>query len=590
MRIKSLSLFAILAAAILLPASAAQSFWYGDRENLDTFLGEDSIASFIECLDAEVLPNMEQDIDRSEVLADWYRSLDLIVEELSSDGKEALAQCLTTHILSELDANLEFNDNRDGDEGVTVHDPEKALSGYTLLSSIMGHGCDEVSPLGAPTFPVIDEEGNLISANTCGAILIDMDGNIVKEWPLVAVPAKMLPDGSVLGMAMTFADVGAIVGVESMMQMDWCGEETWRWPQNPYPVFPVLGGARVHHDFQREGNPVGYVSPGQEPSLSPTKNLILSNIVSPNPPSPPLLIPEISNFELLDDALYEIDTNGAIIWEWYPYQHFGQMGFKDAARDAIKNVSVAGIGGIPGSDGPTDWQHINSASYLGPNKWYDEQKANTWIFHPDNIIYDSRTANYLAIIARVNHPNGKWKIGDIVWRVGPFYPTDDNEGKVDQIIGPHLAHMIPQGLPGEGNILLFDNGGIAGYGSLLAGLPGTYPATFRDYSRVIEFNPKTQEMVWEYKYPETDESGRRFYSRLISGAQRLVNGNTLITEGVNGRIFEVNNQGEIVWEYIHKEEYANGALGLLGFLPPTAIYRAYRAPAEWVPIDRTCSE
>ena len=57
-----------------------------------------------------------------------------------------------------------------------------------------------------------------------------------------------------------------------------------------------------------------------------------------------------------------------------------------------------------------------------------------------------------------------------------------------------------------------------------------------------------------------------FYSPYVSSSQRLPNGNTLITEGFRGRIFEVNNN-EIVWEY---NEFYN------------TFYRAYRIPPEWV--------
>jgi hypothetical protein len=62
-------------------------------------------------------------------------------------------------------------------------------------------------------------------------------------------------------------------------------------------------------------------------------------------------------------------------------------------------------------------------------------------------------------------------------------------------------------------------------------------------SRIFEVDPKTNEIVWSY------EPGETFRSWHISGCQRLENGNTLITEGENGRIFEVTQAGEIVWEY-----------------------------------------
>jgi len=258
---------------------------------------------------------------------------------------------------------------------------------------------------------------------------------------------------------------------------------------------------------------------------------------------------------------------------------------------------------VRGQGPGTDWTHMNALSYVGPNRWYHDghggkghhgygkghhgygKGKGDLRFHPDNIIFDTRTSNILAIVARYDHPDGDWKSGDIVWRVGPHYSPSKPEHKLGQIIGPHMTHMIPKGLPGAGNILVFDNGGRAGYGSLLPGLPGHYPSTWSDYSRVIEFNPKTLKIVWQYKCPQPryDDEGnlleRKFYSRLISGAQRLKNGNTLITEGSNGRVFEVTRKGKIVWEYI--SPYDDQLAGPPG-LGKNAVYRAYRVPANWV--------
>ena len=66
----------------------------------------------------------------------------------------------------------------------------------------------------------------------------------------------------------------------------------------------------------------------------------------------------------------------------------------------------------------------------------------------------------------------------------------------------------------------------------------------RATSRVLEINPVTLELVWSYTNP-------RFFSTNISGAQRLPNGNTLITAGAGGRMFEVTKEGAIVWEYMY---------------------------------------
>jgi hypothetical protein len=65
-------------------------------------------------------------------------------------------------------------------------------------------------------------------------------------------------------------------------------------------------------------------------------------------------------------------------------------------------------------------------------------------------------------------------------------------------------------------------------------------------SRVLEFDPKTRANVWEY----TGNPRYTFHSPFISGAQRLKSGNTLICDGMWGRIFEVTPDKELVWEYI----------------------------------------
>ena len=71
-------------------------------------------------------------------------------------------------------------------------------------------------------------------------------------------------------------------------------------------------------------------------------------------------------------------------------------------------------------------------------------------------------------------------------------------------------------------------------------------------------------------FPRSGQN-HHFMSWYISGAQRLPNGNTLITEGDNGRVFEVSyDSKDIVWEYISPSRAHD-------------IYRAYRIPPEWVP-------
>jgi len=310
-----------------------------------------------------------------------------------------------------------------------------------------------------------------------------------------------------------------------------------------------------------------------EPMIEGGKTLILSNSYPD-----PNLTAHISDFPLFDDTVRELDWDGSVLWQWEGWQHFEQFGFDAAARDAIKTIGREGR--------EKDWLHANAASWIGPNKWYDQGDLR---FHPENVILSFREANITLIVARYDHPEGQWLSGDVVWRVGPDYSEGHPEHKLGQIIGQHCVHMIPQGLPGAGNILTFDNGGTAGHGAVVPGLDrGANPNKLRDFTRVIEYDPVTLDLIWEYKQPnptaDYDGDGdikgneRKLFSGFISGAQRLENSNTLICEGAAGRVFEVTTEGEIVWEYISPYTGAAGSM-----VSRNTTFRAYRVPASWIP-------
>ena len=86
----------------------------------------------------------------------------------------------------------------------------------------------------------------------------------------------------------------------------------------------------------------------------------------------------------------------------------------------------------------------------------------------------------------------------------------------------------------NGRMMVFDNRGKKCCGG-------------EEESRVMEFDPVTQEVIWTYEGGEDVE----FYSHSCGSCQRLPNGNTLISESDYGRAMEVTSQGEIVWEYLN---------------------------------------
>ena len=311
----------------------------------------------------------------------------------------------------------------------------------------------------------------------------------------------------------------------------------------------TIWAARQHHDWQREGNPVGYYTPGADPLVDRGKTLILAH--------KKLMAPAITDKRLDDDYIVEVSWDGEILWEWLASDHFDEFGFDQDSKDAIRNAVK-----YSEETQAFDWLHINSATYVGPNIWYDQGDQR---FHPDNIIISGREANLIAIISRA---------GNIVWKMGPDFRSDDKHMAIGQIIGQHHPHIIPKDLPGAGNLMVFDNGGSAGYGAPNPLAPDGVSTLTRFTSRVIEFNPVTFELMWEYA--PAGRANYQFFSRNVSSAQRLPNGNTLITEGAEGRLFEVTAEKEIVWEYMMP--YFEG-----NTYPVSRTYRAYRVPYDWIP-------
>jgi hypothetical protein len=404
--------------------------------------------------------------------------------------------------------------------GTTIYDPERAWSGYTVLS-----------PLGAQA-----------------AIVIDMNGNVVKRWDgyvnSAGGPVRVLPEGQVVAATGSNAPKQESLALE---QRDFDGNVVWRLDRNERITRgedETIWALRQHHDWQRDDFPAGYYSPGATPSLEGSNTLVLTHTTH--------VVPAVAGDAMVeDDRIIEVTWDGEIVWEWIAGEHIDEFDFDEAAR--------AAIAASPRGRGAFDWLHVNSATYVGPNRWYDDGDER---FAPENVVISSRSASVVAIIGRD---------GSIVWQMGLDDSTPELR-RLRQIIGQHHAHIIPMGLPGAGNMMIFDNGGSSGYGAPNAIAPSGSGIHARATSRVIEINPVTFELVWSY-------AGPHFFSTNISGAQRLPNGNTLITEGAGGRLFEVTAEGDIVWEYMYPE--------FTGARASNAVYRSYRVPYDWIPqLDR----
>ncbi len=221
--------------------------------------------------------------------------------------------------------------------------------------------------------------------------------------------------------------------------------------------------------------------------------------------------------------MVEIDADGEVVWEWHGEYHLGEL------KALLPTAGWEHFWERVEGEFSFDWAHNNTLQVIPENASYEKEKeaGGPVRFAPGNIFFSYRSLDIIGVI--------DYETGQIVWAWGP--------GELD---GQHKPHMLQ-----NGNILIFDNG------------------TLRGYSRVIELNPLTEEVEWEY----TADPKEDFLSRYISGAQRLPNGNTLICEGAKGHLFEVTSEKEIVWDFAfpwHEE----GGLG--------SVYRCLRYSPQYV--------
>jgi len=232
-------------------------------------------------------------------------------------------------------------------------------------------------------------------------------------------------------------------------------------------------------------------------------------------------------------------TSGTIVWEWHVWDHLIQD--YDSSKD---NYGV--VGDHPelidinfGDPFVGDWLHTNSVDY---NPEFDQILIDIHNFNEVWVIDHSTTTEEAA-----SHTGGNsGKGGDLLYRWGNPEAYDAGTASDQKLFFQHDASWIKPGYPGEGHILVFNNGNNRPEGQ---------------YSSVDEFAPPVdsngeyylepdsaygpEDYTWSY----TANPPNSFYSQVFGGAHRLKDGNTLICNGIPGKFFEVTPDETMVWQW-----------------------------------------
>ena len=413
--------------------------------------------------------------------------------------------------------------------GLIYNDSAKSYNGYTLFSP-------------------------LASTNS---YLIDNRGYLIHEWTSQYRPAQsvmLLPDGSLLRPAIIqsgniFLAGGAGGRVE---RYDWDGNLIWS--------FDYYSSEHcTHHD-------IAYLPNGDILMIAWENKTYAEAIAAGRNPA------------RLDTALWPGEiievkptgtSGGDIVWQWHAWDHLIQDYDSTKANygDVPKHPELIDI-----NYGSTieDWLHINSVRY---NPQRDEILLSVHNFSEIWVIDHSTTTAEAA-----GHSGGReGKGGDLLYRWGNPQAYRAGTAADQMLFSQHDARWIDSGLVGQGDILIFNN---------------DHGAPPNAYSTVDEITPplnsngeyyldstgqyEPNSLTWRYEtIPPTS-----FYAKNISGEERLPNGNTLICEGTAGKFFEVDNLGNIVWEYINPVT-RNGIL-TQGDTPSfNLVFKIYRYSPEY---------
>ena len=355
-------------------------------------------------------------------------------------------------------------------------------------------------------------EGYTLFISYTNAHLIDNGGLIAHSWELAKAlqPVYLLANGNLLG------------SKRGVLEVTWDGTTVWDYQYQTQ-----------HHDIERlpNGNTlmitreiISYkdaIDAGRDPSLLDDNKLWSLHIIEVQKTGP---------------------TTGTIVWEWRLWDHLIQDYDSGKPNYGIVADHPELIDLNFTTDQTANWIHANAIDY---NPDLDQIIVSPRHFCELWVIDHSTTTAEAA-----GHSGGYSGMGgDIIYRWGNPQTYNRGDPSDQQLFFQHDTQWIEAGLPGEGHILIFNNGRYR---------PGEEYSTIEEiappvdgYNYSLETSPDSvygpAAPLWTY----TADPPSSFYSSFISGTQRLHNGNTLIDSGYNGTFFEVTPDSQTVWKYVN---------------------------------------
>lgn len=404
----------------------------------------------------------------------------------------------------------------------------QSFAGYTL-----------VQQLGSKVTSLIDSEGKpvhrWISKNSlAGGTYLLENGNLLRS----SVPADTVQRN-------------ATPGLSGMVELlDWDGNQLWSYTL-------CTEENCLHHDI--EPLPNGNILMLGLEQLSTEEQIALGR--------DPARAASVLKLDYIIEVKPEGKEGGKIVWEWHLKDHLIQDFDKSKKNYGVvaANPGKVDINFIENlrKTNASSLRVMQSLGYVASTAKITPQRAvpdwthaNGVAYHPglDQILISVRSLSEIWIIDHgtttaeaATSTGGKMKKGgELLYRWGNPQSYQSGAPTDQQLYGQHDAQWIAPGSPGAGNILIFNNGEgrkEGEYSSIEEITPPLKPDGSYEWMEGEAFAP--EKPTWQYVAPKKDD----FASSFLSGVQRQPNGNTLICSGVQGRMFEVTQGGEIAWEH-----------------------------------------